>query len=56
MKGRGQATEAVSSADSALADNSVEGAEGEGRGVKGPPSRCGAMASEKGGESQGEVD
>lgn len=55
MKGRGQATEADSSADSALADTSVEGAEREGRGVKGLPSRRRAMASEKGGDSWGEV-
>lgn len=55
MEGRDQATEADSSADSALADNSAEGAEREGRGVKGLPSRCRATASEKEGESRGEV-
>lgn len=54
MKGRGQAAEADSSADSVLTDNSVEGAEREGRGVKGLPSRHRATASEKG-ESRSEV-
>lgn len=55
MKGRSRAREADSGADSALAGNSLEGAEREGRGMKGLPSRHRTTASEKGGESQGEV-
>lgn len=43
------------SANSALAANSVEGVKREGRGVKGLPSRRRATASEKEGESRGEV-